>query len=148
MPNTSKTIAQANAGIYREKALSHRQKSCPRRFCMALRYFILTQRYFGWIIFLLQKIPVKHIYFQDYIQEINVLQNSCIIYLYFFFLANLNSLDTTFAEPTCYLFFTAQKMKFFIEDLFSKCDQIHRKLRIWSHLLSFFVQCLLIKIYG
>ena len=23
-----------------------------------------------------------------------------------------------------------------IKDLFSKCDQIHRKLRIWSHLLE------------
>ena len=31
---------------------------------------------------------------------------------------------------------TAQKMKFFTKDLFSKCDQIHRKLRIWSHLLK------------
>ena len=27
----------------------------------------------------------------------------------------------------------AQKMKFSIKDFFSKCDQIHRKLRIWSH---------------
>ena len=38
-------------------------------------------------------------------------------------------------------------MKFSIKDFFSKCDQIRRKLRIWSHLLkkflmenSFFVQ--------
>ena len=31
---------------------------------------------------------------------------------------------------------TAQKIKFFIKDFFSKCDQIHRKLRIWSHLLK------------
>ena len=30
---------------------------------------------------------------------------------------------------------TEQKMKFSIEDFFSKCDQICRKLRIWSHLL-------------
>ena len=30
---------------------------------------------------------------------------------------------------------TAQKMKFSIEDFFSKCDQIRSKLRIWSHLL-------------
>ena len=30
---------------------------------------------------------------------------------------------------------TAQKMKFSIKDLFSKCNQICRKLRIWSHLL-------------
>ena len=32
--------------------------------------------------------------------------------------------------------FTAQKMKFSIEDLFSKCDQIRSFLRIWSHLLK------------
>ena len=34
--------------------------------------------------------------------------------------------------------FAAQKnaQKFFIKDLFSKCDQIRRKLRIWSHLLK------------
>ena len=31
---------------------------------------------------------------------------------------------------------TAQKMKFSIKDLFSKCDQISRNLRIWSHLLK------------
>ena len=30
---------------------------------------------------------------------------------------------------------TAQKMKFFIKDFFSKCDQIRNFLRIWSHLL-------------
>ena len=43
----------------------------------------------------------------------------------------------------------AQKMKFSIKDFFSKCDQIRRKLRIWSYLpkkslmeksLTFFVQ--------
>ena len=27
-------------------------------------------------------------------------------------------------------------MKFFIEDFFSKCDQIRSFLRIWSHLLK------------
>ena len=31
---------------------------------------------------------------------------------------------------------TAQKMKFSITDFSSKCDQIRRKLRIWSHLLK------------
>ena len=31
---------------------------------------------------------------------------------------------------------TAKKMKFSIEDLSSKCDQISRKLRIWSHLME------------
>ena len=29
---------------------------------------------------------------------------------------------------------TGQKMKFSIKDSFSKCDQIHRFLQIWSHL--------------
>ena len=31
---------------------------------------------------------------------------------------------------------TAQKMKFSIKDIFSKCDQIRSFLRIWSHLLK------------
>ena len=31
---------------------------------------------------------------------------------------------------------TGQKMKSPIKDFFSKCDQIRRKLRIWSHLLK------------
>ena len=31
---------------------------------------------------------------------------------------------------------TAQKMRFSNKDFFSKCDQIHRKMRIWSHLLK------------
>ena len=31
---------------------------------------------------------------------------------------------------------TAQKMKFSIKGFFSKCDQIRKKLRIWSHLLK------------
>ena len=31
---------------------------------------------------------------------------------------------------------TTQKMKFSIKDLFSKCDQIRRNQRIWSHLLK------------
>ena len=31
---------------------------------------------------------------------------------------------------------SGQKVKFFIEDFFSKCDQIRWKLRIWWHLLK------------
>ena len=31
---------------------------------------------------------------------------------------------------------TAQRMKFSIKDFCSKCDQIRRKRRIWSHLLK------------
>ena len=34
---------------------------------------------------------------------------------------------------------TGQKMKFSIKDFFNKCDQIRRKLRIWSHLLKKFL---------
>ena len=30
----------------------------------------------------------------------------------------------------------AQKMKFSIKDFLSKCDEIRRFLRIWSHLLK------------
>ena len=44
--------------------------------------------------------------------------------------------------------YTTQKLKFSITHFFSKCEQIRRKLRIWSHLLnkslwktSFFAQC-------
>ena len=33
----------------------------------------------------------------------------------------------------------AQKMKISIKDFFSKCDQIRRKLRMWSHLLKKFL---------
>ena len=33
-------------------------------------------------------------------------------------------------------FFTAQKMKFSVTNFFSKCDQIRRKLRIWTHLMK------------
>ena len=31
---------------------------------------------------------------------------------------------------------TAEKIKFFIKDFFSKCDQIRRKLLNWSQLLE------------
>ena len=34
---------------------------------------------------------------------------------------------------------TAQKIKFFIEGSFSKCDQIFKKMRLWSHLLKKFL---------
>ena len=36
-------------------------------------------------------------------------------------------------------FDTAQKTKFSINGFFSKCNQIHRKLRIWPHLLKKFM---------
>ena len=43
---------------------------------------------------------------------------------------------TDFHVPRYTIQTTAQKMKFSITDFFSKCDQIHRKLQIWSHLLK------------
>ena len=41
-------------------------------------------------------------------------------------------------------------MKFFIKDFFSKCDQIRRKLRMWSHLLKksfieYFIFCAVLR---
>ena len=47
---------------------------------------------------------------------------------------------------------TTQKMKFSIKDVFSKCDQIRWKLRIWSHLqkkslMENFVFCAVIYMY-
>ena len=38
-------------------------------------------------------------------------------------------------DPTPMLH-TAKEMKFSIKDFFSKCDQVRRKLQIWSHLLK------------
>ena len=54
---------------------------------------------------------------------------------------------------TSYSSIAAQKMMFSIKDFFSKCDQIRRKLRIWSYLLkksvteNFFFCAVLFKIY-
>ena len=40
------------------------------------------------------------------------------------------------SKNPCLIYNTAQKMKFSINDFFSKCDQIRRKPWIWSHLLK------------
>ena len=48
----------------------------------------------------------------------------CMIYV----IGNHRSLDKFFCP-------TGQKIKISIKDFLSKCDQIRRKLRIWSHLL-------------
>ena len=49
----------------------------------------------------------------------------------------------------CIIVYTTQTMKFSIQDLFGKCEQIRSFLRIWSHLLKksvmenfTFVQCI------
>ena len=40
------------------------------------------------------------------------------------------------AQTNLWLLNTTQKMKIFIKGSFSKCDQIRRELRIWSHSLK------------
>ena len=40
------------------------------------------------------------------------------------------------AQKNFWLLNTTQKMKISIRDFFSKCDQIRRELRIWSHSLK------------
>ena len=54
------------------------------------------------------------------------------------YLRSYEMLTQEFAESSWYItyYYTAQKMKFSVEDFFSKCGQIRRKLRIWSHLLK------------
>ena len=52
---------------------------------------------------------------------------------------NIMELNLVSQSSLSWLFlhqFTAQKMKFSVKHLFSKDDQIRRKLRIWSHLLK------------
>ena len=52
-------------------------------------------------------------------------------------LLHLFSQKQNFKTPfKFYAIITVQKMNFSIKDFFSKCDQIRRKLRIWSHLLK------------
>ena len=41
-----------------------------------------------------------------------------------------------FSNSTEFVLFTAQKMKFSIKNLFSKCDQIRSFFQIWSHFLK------------
>ena len=51
---------------------------------------------------------------------------------------NQNKNITPFFPPIIYssIVNTAQKIKICIKDFLSKCDQIRRELRIWSHLLK------------
>ena len=51
-----------------------------------------------------------------------------------FYTANCFSQKKTLSRKSRNL--TAQKMKFSIKDFFSRCDQIRKKLLIWSHLLK------------
>ena len=51
-----------------------------------------------------------------------------------FLAQTLTWIEKRISTPT--MIHTAWKMKFIIKDFFSKCDQIRRKLQIWSHLLK------------
>ena len=55
----------------------------------------------------------------------NLKKRLCTVYSYVFWNFILNK-----------FYFTAQKVKFHIKDLVSKCDQIPSFLRVWSHLLK------------
>ena len=46
------------------------------------------------------------------------------------------------------LIFTTEKIKFSIQNFFSKDDLIHKKLRIWSHLLKIYLMENLIFLYS
>ena len=50
--------------------------------------------------------------------------------------SELEEIHKKFVEGAKVCIDTAQKMRFSIKDFFSKCDQIHSFLRIWSHLLK------------
>ena len=60
--------------------------------------------------------------------ELYIIEGSCIVFRL------LTPQMITFCKQKRKLLFTTQKMKFSIKDFFSKCDQIRRKLWIWSHL--------------
>ena len=51
-------------------------------------------------------------------------------------LQNAGCVFTHFCNGHKNIFCTARKMKFPIKDFFSNCDQIRRKLPIWSHYLK------------
>ena len=50
----------------------------------------------------------------------------------FNFVVNLKVINEFWITKTA--FYTAQKIKFFIKNFFSKCDEIGSFLQIWSHL--------------
>ena len=69
-------------------------------------------------------------------QSLTEFRNSIFRRLLFLTLV-LKNKDTNTPNIICfYNIYTAQKMKFFIKDFFSKSDQIRSFLWIWSHLLK------------
>ena len=73
---------------------------------------------------------------KDFLVNVNKSAENCGFYSHLL-KKSLTKHLTFCAVGNCVLtVFTPQKMKFSIKDFFSKCDQIRRKLRIWSYLLK------------
>ena len=93
------------------------------------------------IIDLLWKVSNKHFLFNTFIiiiwkNGVIIIFLSKVVGLFTLFLTTIIcckelAVEVLFKKPVS---ITTQKMKISIKDLFSKCDQICRKLRIWSHL--------------
>ena len=67
---------------------------------------------------------------------------SYIVFPWIYGLESLANGPTCFKKlenPGCIQLHCTKKMKFSIKDFLSKCDQIRRKLRIWSHLMENFI---------
>ena len=60
---------------------------------------------------------------------LNRVKNLCVDCLLF-------EINLLFPKTLECFYITAYKIKFLIKDCFGKCDQIFRKLRVWSHLLK------------
>ena len=58
-----------------------------------------------------------------------------LLLIYYFSFLNLSYSAAGTTRFICFII-TAHKMKFSNKDFFSKCDQIRKKLQIWSHLLK------------
>ena len=74
--------------------------------------------------------PIRHFLDLLLIFCFSVLFSTAILFLFQTSVLILQKPLVFFVDWNC------TKMKFSIKDLFSICDQIHRKLRIWPHLLT------------
>ena len=83
--------------------------------------------------------PDQYVYLENLISELSNLTNLT-HKTYTSFGANLSSrvrgVFLDLSKTFDHVWHSAQKMKFSVKDFFSKCDQTHRFLRIWSHSLK------------
>ena len=113
IPDTS-LDDKASTGLFCHKTF--RLKGKTKRACYWIKYLILNISIFF----------CQNLHLQIMVLLLDKLPNLCI-----------QKLFTQIFEwsLTNFVRITAQKMKFSVKDFFSKCDQICRKLQIWSHLL-------------